>query len=99
MGKVMGGGSSINVMVWARGHKSDWDQFAAESGCSAWNHESVRDIFRRIEDWQGAATADIVAAPDRSPSRRAPVYTPPTGPRSRPRTCWESGRSTTPTVR
>ena len=53
MGKVMGGGSSINVMVWARGHKSDWDQFAAESGCSAWNHESVRDIFRRIEDWQG----------------------------------------------
>lgn len=24
MGKVLGGGSSINVMVWARGHKSDW---------------------------------------------------------------------------
>jgi choline dehydrogenase len=27
MGKVLGGGSSINVMVWARGHKSDWDFF------------------------------------------------------------------------
>src|SRR6267378_7034275 len=25
MGKVLGGGSSINVMVWARGHKHDWD--------------------------------------------------------------------------
>src|SRR6516165_7122141 len=25
MGKVLGGGSSINAMVWARGHKSDWD--------------------------------------------------------------------------
>ena len=25
MGKVLGGGSSINVMIWARGHKSDWD--------------------------------------------------------------------------
>jgi choline dehydrogenase len=24
MGKVLGGGSSINVMIWARGHKSDW---------------------------------------------------------------------------
>src|SRR5919201_1671428 len=24
MGKVLGGGSSINVMVWARGHKQDW---------------------------------------------------------------------------
>ena len=28
MGKVLGGGSSINVMVWARGHRSDWDFFA-----------------------------------------------------------------------
>ena len=25
MGKVLGGGSSINVMAWARGHKNDWD--------------------------------------------------------------------------
>ena len=24
MGKVLGGGSSINVMIWARGHKNDW---------------------------------------------------------------------------
>jgi choline dehydrogenase-like flavoprotein len=31
MGKVLGGGSSINVMVWARGHKNDWDFFAAEA--------------------------------------------------------------------
>ena len=33
MGKVLGGGSSINVMVWARGHKNDWEHFAAEAGC------------------------------------------------------------------
>jgi choline dehydrogenase len=32
MGKVLGGGSSINVMAWARGHKSDWDFFASEAG-------------------------------------------------------------------
>src|SRR5438445_8506355 len=25
MGKVLGGGSSINVMVWSRGHRNDWD--------------------------------------------------------------------------
>ena len=31
MGKVLGGGSSINVMLWARGHRSDWDYFAAEA--------------------------------------------------------------------
>src|SRR5882757_4401085 len=41
MGKVLGGGSSINVMGWARGHKNDWDFFASESGETAWNYESV----------------------------------------------------------
>jgi choline dehydrogenase len=35
MGKVLGGGSSINVMAWARGHKNDWDLFAAEAGDKA----------------------------------------------------------------
>jgi choline dehydrogenase-like flavoprotein len=53
MGKVLGGGSSINVMTWARGHRSDWDYFAAESGNDAWGYESVRAIYRRIEDWHG----------------------------------------------
>src|SRR5215472_17491371 len=54
MGKVLGGGSSINAMIWARGHKSDWDFVASEAGDSAWSYESVLDIYRRIEDWQGA---------------------------------------------
>ncbi|WP_263366185.1 GMC family oxidoreductase [Edaphobacter bradus] len=54
MGKVLGGGSSINGMIWARGHKSDWDFFASETGDPAWSYESVLDIYRRIEDWQGA---------------------------------------------
>ncbi|MBP2511268.1 choline dehydrogenase-like flavoprotein [Agrobacterium tumefaciens] len=54
MGKGLGGGSSINVMVWARGHKTDWDHFAAETGDDAWGYESVLGYYRRIEDWQGA---------------------------------------------
>jgi choline dehydrogenase len=54
MGKVLGGGSSINVMAWARGHKNDWNFFASESGDTAWNYESALNIYRRIEDWQGA---------------------------------------------
>jgi choline dehydrogenase len=53
MGKVLGGGSSINIMVWARGHKDDWDFFAAEARDPAWNYESVLSIYRRIEDWHG----------------------------------------------
>jgi choline dehydrogenase len=54
MGKVLGGGSSINAMIWARGHKADWDFFASESGDQAWGYESVLDLYRRIEDWHGA---------------------------------------------
>jgi choline dehydrogenase len=54
MGKVMGGGSSINAMAWSHGHKNDWDSFASEAGDAAWGYESVLDIYRRIEDWHGA---------------------------------------------
>ncbi len=54
MGKVVGGGSSINACAYARGHKNDFDMWAAEAGDEAWNYQSVLDIYRRIEDWQGA---------------------------------------------
>src|SRR5215475_5780332 len=39
MGKALGGGSSINAMIWARGHKSDWDFFASEADDPAWSYE------------------------------------------------------------
>src|ERR1700738_2751868 len=48
MGKVLGGGSSINLMCWARGHKNDWDFFAAEARDAAWSYQSVLNIYRRI---------------------------------------------------
>lgn len=54
MGKGLGGGSSINVMVWARGHRSDWDFFASEAGDARWGYENVLETYRRIESWQGA---------------------------------------------
>ena len=54
MGKVLGGGSSINVMAWMRGHRTDWDFFAAEAGDPAWSYESILSVYRRIEDWRGA---------------------------------------------
>ena len=53
MGKVLGGGSSVNGMYWVRGHKNDWNYFAEEAGDAAWNYESILNIYRRIEDWQG----------------------------------------------
>jgi len=55
MGRVLGGGSSINVMLWARGHRNDWEDFAHESGNRAWGYESVLKIYQRVEDYQGPA--------------------------------------------
>src|ERR1700747_728131 len=49
MGKVLGGGSSINGLGWARGHKNDWDFFASESGDTDWQYEAVLHIYSRIE--------------------------------------------------
>ena len=54
MGKVLGGGSSINVMAWMRGHRTDWDFFAAEAGDPAWSYDSILSVYRRIKDWRGA---------------------------------------------
>lgn len=57
MGKVLGGGSSINVGVWARGHRTDWDYFAQEAGDPAWGYEAVLGLYHRIEDYRGPADA------------------------------------------
>jgi len=42
-GKVLGGGSSINAMAWAHGHKNDWDLFASVAGDPGWSYESVNE--------------------------------------------------------
>lgn len=75
MGKGLGGGSSVNVMVWARGHRSDWDHFAAQSGDAGWGYDAVLDIYRRIESWQGAPDPEyrgtdgpVWVQPPRNPS-------------------------------
>src|SRR6516165_9963129 len=52
-GKVLGGSSSINAMIWSRGHKNDWEYFAEEADDPGWSYESVLSLYRRLEDWQG----------------------------------------------
>ncbi|HKC93825.1 MAG TPA: GMC family oxidoreductase N-terminal domain-containing protein [Nitrospira sp.] len=59
MGKVLGGGSSINVSTWSRGHRVDWDFYAAESGDPSWGYEAVLNLYRRrIEAWAGSPDPD-----------------------------------------
>ncbi|WP_404406782.1 choline dehydrogenase [Pelagibacterium halotolerans] len=49
-GKVIGGSSSINGMVYVRGHARDFDHWA-ESGAAGWGYADVLPYFKRMENW------------------------------------------------
>ncbi|PID48668.1 MAG: choline dehydrogenase [Proteobacteria bacterium] len=53
-GKVLGGGSSINGMVYVRGHARDFDQWQAE-GADGWDYQHCLPYFKRAETWVGGA--------------------------------------------
>jgi len=49
-GKVIGGSSSINGMVYVRGHAGDY-KYWAESGAQGWDYADVLPYFKRMETW------------------------------------------------
>jgi choline dehydrogenase len=49
-GKVLGGSSSINGMVYVRGHACDFDEWE-EHGAKGWNYQACLPYFRRAESW------------------------------------------------
>ncbi len=67
MGKVLGGGSAINGLIWARGHQHDFDDWARQTGDAGWSYAAVLDLYKRIESWDG--TPDFERR-----GRHGPVY-------------------------
>src|SRR5579862_2347727 len=53
-GRVLGGCSSINAMIYMRGQKEDYDHWAA-LGNEDWSWDSVLPVFRQLEDYEHAA--------------------------------------------
>jgi choline dehydrogenase len=56
LGHVLGGGSSINAMVWTRGMQRDYDGWA-KNGAAGWAFADVLPVFKSQEDWEGGANA------------------------------------------
>jgi choline dehydrogenase len=55
-GKVVGGSSSINAQIYMRGHRVDYDRWAAE-GATGWSYAEVLPYFRKAEDNRRGADA------------------------------------------
>ncbi len=56
-GKSLGGSSTINGMVYIRGHREDYDGWAAE-GCTGWGYDDVLSYFKKSEDNNDPALDD-----------------------------------------
>ncbi len=55
-GKVLGGSSSVNGMVYVRGNRANYDAWAAE-GNEGWSADEVNVSFKRMEDYEGGEDA------------------------------------------
>src|SRR5258705_201764 len=56
LGHVLGGGSSINAMVWTRGMERDFEGWV-QAGAKGWAFKDVLPIYKAQEDWEGGANA------------------------------------------
>lgn len=76
-GRVIGGSSATNALLWYRGHPSDYDDWA-RCGAAGWDYAALLPYFRRAEDWPGGATGQrgtggpmrIETSPDPHPIAR-----------------------------
>ena len=54
-GKVVGGSSALNGMIYVRGNASDYDEWARDFGCEGWDYISVLPYFKKSEDFSRGA--------------------------------------------
>lgn len=57
-GRVLGGSSSINGLLYVRGQAQDYDGWA-QMGCTGWGWDDVLPFFKKSESWEGEDDADV----------------------------------------
>ena len=57
-GKVLGGSSSVNGMIFQRGNPMDYERWAAEAGMASWDYAHCLPYFKRMENCLAAAPDD-----------------------------------------
>jgi choline dehydrogenase len=62
-GKVLGGSSSVNALMWVRGHRDDYDRWSRE-GSVGWSFEEVLPYFRRAENYAQAPAGSALRGSD-----------------------------------
>ena len=80
-GKMLGGSTSLNAMMYVRGHRTDYDQWA-QLGNTGWGYDSVMPYFQRSEGFCGSAassgfhgrTGPQVISDQRSPNPLAKAF-------------------------
>ncbi len=54
-GRVMGGSSSVNGMIWVRGEPAEYDNWR-NGGCEGWGYDDVLPYLKRVESYAGGGT-------------------------------------------
>ena len=70
-GKVLGGSSSINGMIFQRGNPMDYERWASDDGMETWDYHHCLPYFKRMENCLAAARRRPLARPRRAARARA----------------------------
>jgi choline dehydrogenase len=72
-GKVLGGSSSLNAMMWVRGFAADYDRWGELAG-PEWSWSAMRPVLDRIERHLESGAGTVSVEPQRSPSRHTAAF-------------------------